>query len=270
VQTGFDPQAINPVSGTPGTITYAGVDGVSVYAHRFDKNNFGPRFGFAYRPFGDRTVIRGGYGLMYGPIYDDSITRANVTGFGDTRQFQSSDNGLTPAFMLSAGVPAPPNEPRGPGFGAVRVGERVTTSPDFYDPDLRATYAHQANLSVQQQFLGSWLFEAAYTTNLAHRVGGPAMNINEIRPELRGSVQDQRLRPFPQYANVVQRAVNWGNSSYHGLNLKVEKRFSRGLNLLSNYTWSKFIDDVPSRAGHRRRRSAELLRQATRQVAERQ
>lgn len=248
VQTGFDPRAINPVSGTPGTITYAGVDGVSVYAHGFDKNNFGPRFGFAYRPFGDRTVIRGGYGLMYGPIYDDSITRANVTGFGDTRQFQSSDNGLTPAFILSAGVPAPPNVPRGPGYGAVRVGERPTTSPDFYDLDLKATYAHQASFSVQQQFLGSWLLEAGYTANLAHRVGGPTVNINEIRPELRGSVQDQRLRPFPQYANVVQRAVNWGNSSYHGLNLKVEKRFSRGLNLLSNYTWSKFIDDVPSRA----------------------
>jgi hypothetical protein len=36
----------------------------------------------------------------------------------------------------------------------------------------------------------------------------------------------------------------WGNSSYHALNLKVEKRFSHGLNFLANYTFSKFIDDV--------------------------
>jgi hypothetical protein len=248
IQTGFDPFAINPVSGTPGSITYAGRDGVSVYAHSFDRNNFGPRFGFAYRPFGDRLVLRGGYGLMYGPIYDDSITRANVVGFGDTRQFQSSDNGRTAAFLLRDGVPLPPTDPIGPGYGAVRVGERPTTSPDFYDPELKATYAHQMNFSIQQQFLGSWLLEAAYTGNLAHKVGGPAVNINEIRPELRGAVQDQRLRPFPQYANVTRRANNWGNSSYHGLNLKVEKRFSRGLNLLSNYTWSKFLDDVQSRA----------------------
>jgi hypothetical protein len=38
----------------------------------------------------------------------------------------------------------------------------------------------------------------------------------------------------------------WGNSNYQGLNVKVEKRFSDGLNLLANYTWSKFIDDVTS------------------------
>jgi len=247
-QTGFDMLAINPVSGTPGAITYAGQDGVSVYAHRFDKNNFGPRVGFAYRPFSDRLVIRGGYGLMYGPIYDDSITRANVVGFGDTRQFQSSDNGLTAAFLLRNGVPSPPADAPGPGYGAVQVGQSPTTSPDFYDQDLKATYSHQINLSIQQQLLGSWLMETAYTANLAHRIGGPAVNVNEIRPELRGSVQDQKLRPFPQYANVVRRANNWGNSSYHALNLKLEKRFSGGLNLLSNYTWSKFIDDVQSRS----------------------
>jgi hypothetical protein len=164
-QTGFDPYAINPVSGTPGAITYAGRDGVSAYAHSFDKNNFGPRFGFAYRPFDDKTVVRGGYGLMYGPIYDDSITRANVTGFGDTRQFQSSNNGLTPAFLLRDGVPSPPTDPIGPGYGAVRVGTSPTTSPDFYDPNLKATYAHQMNFSIQRQLVGSLLLEAAYTAN---------------------------------------------------------------------------------------------------------
>lgn len=247
-QTGFDMFAINPISGTPGAITYAGRDGVSVYAHRFDKNNFGPRFGFAYRPFADRLVIRGGYGLMYGPIYDDSITRANVVGFGDTRSFQSVNNLITPAFFLRDGVPAPPAESPGPGYGAVQVGQTPTTSPDFYDEDLKNTYSHQINVSVQQQLMGAWLLEVAYTANLAHKVGGPPVNVNEIRPELRGNVQDQRLRPFPQYANVTRRANNWGNSSYHGLNLKVEKRFSHGLNLLSNYTWSKFIDDVQSRS----------------------
>jgi outer membrane receptor protein involved in Fe transport len=247
-QTGFDATAINPISGTPGIITYAGRDGVSVYAHDLDKNNFGPRFGFAFRPYGDRLVLRGGYGVMYGPIYDDSITRANVVGFGDVRQIQSSDNGITPAFLLRAGVPSPPTDPLGPGFGAVPVGQSPRISPDFYDQNQRATYAHHINFSIQRQLFGSYLLEAAYTSNLAHRVSGRATNINEIRPELRGARQDQRLRPFPQYANVVWRATNWGNSSYHALNLKLEKRFSKGLNLLSNYTWSKFIDDVEAAA----------------------
>ena len=45
----FDPLAINPVSGTPGVVTFAGVDGVPERAFSTDTNNFGPRFGFAYR-----------------------------------------------------------------------------------------------------------------------------------------------------------------------------------------------------------------------------
>ena len=61
---------------------------------------------------------------------------------------------------------------------------------------------------------------------------------------MRGAVADQRLRPFPQYGNVTLIAPTWGNSSYHSMNIKVEKRFSQGLNLLANYTWSKFLDDV--------------------------
>lgn len=247
-QTGFDPTQINPVSGTPGIVTYAGRDGVSKYAHQFDKNNFGPRFGFAWRPMGDSLVMRGGYGLMYGPIYDDSISRANVVGFGDVRQFQSSDNGLTPALLLRDGVPTPPTDPLGPGFGAVRPGQAPRISPDFYIQDHRATYAHHLNFSIQKQLTGSILLEASWTANLAHRVSGRPINVNEIRPELRGARQDQSLRPFPQYANVLWRATNWGNSSYHGLNIKVEKRFSRGLNFLTNYTWSKFIDDVEAAA----------------------
>ena len=45
----FDPPAINPVSGTPGVVTFAGVNGVPERAFATDTNNFGPRVGFAYR-----------------------------------------------------------------------------------------------------------------------------------------------------------------------------------------------------------------------------
>ncbi|MFN7936428.1 MAG: TonB-dependent receptor [Bryobacteraceae bacterium] len=247
-QNQFDPIAINPVSGTPGIITYSGRDGLSKYAHRFDKNNFGPRFGFAYRLRGDKTVLRGGYGWMYGPIYDASVGRVMQASFTDTRTFQSTNNGLTPVFLLRDGVPTPPVEERGPGFGAVKVGETPRLAPEFMDPNHRNTYAHHFSFNIQHQVFGGTLLEAGYSSNLAHRIGGLTVNINEIRPELRGATQNQRLRPFPQYGNVLWQAPNWGNSSYHALNLKVERRFSAGFNLLANYTWSKFLDDVEANA----------------------
>jgi hypothetical protein len=56
--------------------------------------------------------------------------------------------------------------------------------------------------------------------------------------------QDQQRRPFPHFNNVTQISPPWGNSSYHSLNLKSEKRYSNGLNFLMNFTWSKFLDDV--------------------------
>jgi len=56
------------------------------------------------------------------------------------------------------------------------------------------------------------------------------------------------LRPFPQFSGLTLKSPPWGNSTYHALNLKMEKRYSNGLNFLANYTWSKFIDDVQGNA----------------------
>ncbi|QOY89388.1 TonB-dependent receptor [Paludibaculum fermentans] len=242
-QSGFDPYGLNPVSNTLGTITYSGVNGLSKYAHPFDRNNFGPRFGLAYRAPRE-IVVRMGYGLMYGGIYDASLGRALNVGFGDVRSYSSSDNGFTPVFQLKDGVPAPVQEPLTPGYGAVPVGQRVRVSPDFLAQDHRNPYSHQVTFTLQKQIFGNFLVEGGYGANLAHRIAAPGVNINEVRPELRGVRQDQTLRPFPQYNGVTLRSANWGNSSYHALNLKAEKRFSAGLNLLATYTFSKFLDDV--------------------------
>ena len=58
------------------------------------------------------------------------------------------------------------------------------------------------------------------------------------------ATQSQTARPFPHFNNVTQLLPPWGNSTYHALNLKMEKRYSNGLNFLANYTWSKFLDDI--------------------------
>jgi hypothetical protein len=55
----------------------------------------------------------------------------------------------------------------------------------------------------------------------------------------------QVRRPFPQFGNVNLVTPFWGNSSYHSLNTKFDKRFSHGLNFLVTHVWAKFIDDVP-------------------------
>ncbi|MGH7463238.1 MAG: hypothetical protein ACREMA_19700, partial [Longimicrobiales bacterium] len=131
-------------------------------------------------------------------------------------------------------------------FGAVPVGQAPRISPDFIQRDHVNGYHHQFNLSVQKQIFGTVLVEAGYMGNLGHKLAGSAANVNMI-PLVNGrgpAAQDQRLRPFPQYNNVTQVGLPWGNSTYHALNLRSEKRFSAGLTFLTNFTWSKFIDDI--------------------------
>ncbi len=244
-QSGFDPYAINPVSGTPGIITFAGRNGVGKYAHDFDANNGGPRFGFAYRP-ATGLVVRGGYGIFYNGQYQVSVNNSLIQGFSLNGSFQSPDGGFTPAFLFRNGMPVAPRDALEPRFGAVRVGQAVTTAPDFIARDHASGYSQQWNLTIQRELPGNTLLEAAYTANVGHRLSGQNVNVNQI-PLVNGrgpAAQAQTARPFPQFADVLRVAPAWGNSTYHALNVKFEKRYSGGLNFLGNYTWAKFIDDV--------------------------
>ena len=246
-QSGFDATQINPVSGTPGVITFAGQDGVGKYAHDFDRNNFGPRFGFAYRVT-KGTVVRGGYGVSYNGPYQGAVPNAWAQGFSLSGSFDSPDGGFTPALLFASGMPAITREPLTPGFGAVPLGRPVRTSPDYIEHDHVAGYAQQWNLGVQKELRANVLVEIAYIANVGHKLGGPNENVNQIPlvDERGPAVQSQALRPFPQFGNVLNVSPDWGNSSYHSMNVKVEKRYSAGLSLLGNYTWAKFIDDVQS------------------------
>ncbi|MDX2266731.1 MAG: TonB-dependent receptor [Bryobacter sp.] len=245
-QSGFDGSAINPVSGRPGVITFAGINGVSRYAHGFDKNNWGPRVGFAYRA-ATNFVVRGGYGISYNGTYQGAVPNSFNQGFAINGSFSSPNGGFAPVFMLRDGMPPIARPELGPGFGSVPVGRPVTNSPDFVQQNMVSGYAQQWNLTLQKS-IGSILLEGAYIANVGHKLGGPNVNINQI-PLVNGrgpASQSQAARPFPHFNNVVQVSPPWGNSTYHSMNLKFEKRYARGLSFLGNYTWSKFLDDVES------------------------
>ena len=248
-QSGFDPTGINPVCECPGVMTFAGRNGQSKYAHDFDMNNFGPRLGLAYRA-GNSIVIRAGYGVNYNGAYARAVPFTQFWTFSKTLDINSPDGGFTPAFMLSDGLPSVTpfsDADRIGSFGAVTSGRR-TVSPDFFQQDQLNGYSQQWNFTLQKQLPDNMLLEAQYQANVGHKLGGANYNLNMI-PLAGGrgpEQQSQTLRRFPQYNSVVHESPSWGNSTYHSLNLKAEKRFSGGLSYLINYTWSKFIDDVES------------------------
>ena len=246
MQSGFDLTPINPVSGLPGIVTFAGRDGYSKYTHDFDRNNYAPRFGFAYRAM-EGTVIRGGYGLVYYPPYFGSVATTFTAGFSNQASFTSPDGGFTPAFLYRDGLPPPPpGEALDAGFGAVEFGQSPRFSPEFLQQNHSNGTSQQWNFSIQRQLPANSALELAYIGNVGHGLSASDVDINVI-PLVNGrgpAAQRQTARPFPHFNDVFVTFPDWGNSSYHALTAKLEKRYSGGLSYLMSYTWSKFLDDV--------------------------
>lgn len=272
----FDPVVTSPIGaqvGLPnlkGGLQFPGVNGNPTRQVLTNYRNFGPRFGFAYNVL-PKTVIRGGYGLFYLPATgDDQGTNLGASGFFVSTTFNSSlDGGITPADSLGSPFPNGINQPTGSNLGLkTLIGQDLVS---VYHQN-RSSYAQEWNLDVQQLFPHNVLLDVAYAGNkgtalpvdipanqlpdqslsmgsaLLTQVANPFFGIVTTGPLSSGTVAArQLLRPFPEFNGVSIRAVREGNSIYHALQAKVERRFSGGLSLLAAYTFSKVISNVGSR-----------------------
>lgn len=242
----FDPAAINPVSGTPGVVTFAGRGGLPRTSFDPNYRNFGPRFGFAYNvPFAPGLILRGGIGIFYGPNISNSVTTAATLGFSDNVSYVTSNAETAYALLLSNGFP---NYRRPsidtPGLGAVRIGGQPTTAVSFFARQRPSPVSYQYNFDVQKELTANLLLEAGYMANISHHLTANDLTINQLHPSQFGPGNTQLLRPFPQFSNVTMLNPAIGNSSYHGAFLKSERRFTKGVSFLAHYTFSKLLDDV--------------------------
>ena len=201
-----------------------------------DKNNFAPRLGIAYAIGKDqKTVIRANGGIFYDAPQTNIYQRALL------------NNGRPAFFNLSTG-PSAAFAPTFPtlltslptGFN-LPVQDITTVSPDF-----RSLYSANANVQVTREITPNLSVSAGYLYTKGTHI--PVYrNINvaptgdflaDGRPKLKpGAV-------FPQFSNVIM-AESVGNSNYNGLNLTLNRRFSKGLEFAATYTWSHAIEDAP-------------------------
>ncbi|HZT32619.1 MAG TPA: TonB-dependent receptor [Bryobacteraceae bacterium] len=276
--SGFDPGVANPGAGSRlGAISFLGNgpgrSGLSSFADTYYKN-FGPRFGLAYA-LTEKTVLRGGYGIYFAPGNATAGLRSSQSfgfGFNASPTPSTTDAGVTPAFYWDAGFPQNFVKP-------------PVISPDVANNqnvnyiargDGRPPYFQNWSFGVQHELPASILLEADYAGNKGTRLGNGLFNINEVDPRylslgalltqpaasaqaqaagialpypgFKGSVA-QALRPYPQYLGISERSNPNGNSTYHALQAKVQKRMSFGLTYLVAYTWSKALSDGNVQAG---------------------
>ncbi|MBM3774602.1 MAG: TonB-dependent receptor [Acidobacteria bacterium] len=188
-----------------------------------DRNDWGPRFGFAYTlgP-GRKTVVRGGYGIFFNAT--NLVYAFRMSGnppFVDQESFLSS--AATPQLSLSNPFPS--------GLG---IPSLVYSG---IERGLRDPYNQNWNLSLQRELGFGTVVSAAYIGNKGVKLVSVE---NANAPEIGAGAIGPR-RPIPGLSNFTLQGSR-GKSIYHALELKAERRFSRDLSFLSSFVWAKCID----------------------------
>ena len=200
---------------------------------------FAPRTGFAYRAT-DNTVIRGGFGISYTPLPDDSYAfnypvRAN-------NSYQPGGNtAYTPALLsngqvatFQAGFPAPaPIAIPSSGIISASISQQYTVIPKNY----KNPYVESWNVAVQQALPGNLSMQLAYVANHGVDIGAQ-QNINLPSTYGHGTKDEPENIAFGRTAstNVVDLPFS---SNYQSLQAQLSRRFSNGFSFTSAFTWGK-------------------------------
>jgi hypothetical protein len=248
-------------------------------------NHVSPRVGVSYQ-FDSNTVVRTGYGIFFLPVdvrWDDAPHNLFINSFTTPWLTYLSD-GVTPRFPISNPFPSSvggiiPPFGRNQALIDVQGNGNGAAASNFPAP-----YVQQWNLDVQRQFHGDLLVDIAYAGSKGTHLPMHSQDLDQLQPQYlpqsaadvtnltaivpnpfagnctgcTGPVQsggmgtnatvkaDQLLVPYPQFDGFSLEEPDDRDSSYHSMQLKVQKRFSAGAQVLASYTIAKLIDNTNS------------------------
>jgi hypothetical protein len=240
---GFDPTLTNPVTNTPGSIWFAGLNGARTQSFG-TKAIAMPRLGLAWQA-SNNWVVRGGVG-QYSSLWSMD-TVGGPLGFGSGVTGTASDAGTTTAVVQLSGTGAGlpiisgrnPADYNGQGNGFIP-----------YTPyDLPIMNGWQWTTSVQRRLPANMVLEGQYVGNHWENMHFQA-DINSVPAGKLGG--GQAARPFPQYLSIgigsggSRTGLYKGVSNYHAIQALLHKPFGNGLSAELAYTWSRLKDDMDS------------------------
>jgi hypothetical protein len=201
-----------------------------------------PRIGVAWDPFGTgKTSIRAGAGLFYGSVSGNEWnSTSNYQPFAVREQFNNVQSLSNPYGLLPGGVnPFPYSyNPASPQF--IFPATIYGTALNFRWP-----YTYQLNFTVQRQVAKGWTVTAGYVGSLSHRLPfAEDLNYPFFDPTATTGNVNNRRPIQPGVLSNIYSVQSVMNTSYHSLQMTLERRLSQRFTLKAFYVFSKDIEDV--------------------------
>lgn len=235
----------NTLSGptlTPGTVAAVqqNTGGFGKYLYKEDKNNFAPRVGLAYKPFGrDSTVVHAGAGVFFSAptVLNGFLNEYRQPPFRNIATYTST--AATPLTLASASGNAP-----------------ATYALTGTDPNFASLYNMEYSLGLQQQLAPGLGLEVTYQGSSTRRITN-LTNINQgiptgcspvatTPPQVTGCPSNAPTYYRP-YANNQNLTIihSQGNAEFNSLQIKLQQQFRNGISFLVAETFSKSMDNAP-------------------------
>ncbi len=232
---------LNPASPNFGAITYGGEQGGG-YADRalmnMDKNNFAPRAGFAWRP-ARKWTVRAGAGIFYGGQMSLGADGRPMRNFPFASSVTKRATAKQPAQLVAGGFPAD-------FLGDLSLVYHANDLPPnanfiHWAREFPLPQAHQWNFSIQRELTRDMALTVAYvgsgTQYISYAYDYNAAGIGDPNTE-------KQRRLIPNLTAITFRSP-LAHSTYHGMDVSLEKRFAQGFAFTAAYTWGHNIGQAP-------------------------
>ena len=200
-----------------------------------DRNNFGPRLGFAFTP-ASKTAIRGGYGISY--VHVNRVGAADILAINGPQVINAVVNQANPADPsfrpTEQGYPS--------GLTSPAAFNPLTANVTFIPGDFQAGRVQSYFVSLQRELGRNMLVDVAYVGNRGDELLLLA-NFNQAAPNSAAvNIPLSARRPIPEFSDITY-VFNGGKSRYNALQMKYEWRMGGGASVLSSLTLSTTKDN---------------------------